>query len=263
MRNRWITVGLIIVFGILLVACGGQSGTENNKSDLERIKEEGIIRVACEGTYPPFNYFDENNELTGFDVEIAKELGKRLGVEVEFVTTTWDGIIAGLNAKKYDMIVASMAITEKRAEAVDFSIPYYRSGGYLVVHEDNGTINGIDDLKGKVVGASIGSTYHDRAEQIEGLKEVKTYTSDQEAIDDLVTGRVDAVITDRIVGLFARMKGKPVKLVGDMLWEERMGIAFRKDSDELREAVNEALNQMFEDGTYERISMKWFGADIR
>lgn len=113
---------------------------------LERVKKAGKIRFAMSGGYPPFNYFTSNDELTGFDVEIGKEVAKRLGVEYEPVTTEWSGILEGLRSGRYDGIFGSMAVTEKRLEVVDFTDPYYYSGAQLIVREDS-KITGPDDLK--------------------------------------------------------------------------------------------------------------------
>jgi len=113
---------------------------------LERVKEAGKIQFAMSGGYPPFNYFTENDELTGFDVEVGKEVAKRLGVEYEPVTTDWSGILEGLRAGRYDGIFGSMAITDERLEVVDFTDPYYYSGAQLIVQQDS-TITGPEDLK--------------------------------------------------------------------------------------------------------------------
>ncbi|GAB6153850.1 ABC transporter substrate-binding protein [Desulfosporosinus burensis] len=255
---------LILVTLTLLVATG--CGTSKSNSDpttttLDRIKADGKLTYAMSGQYPPFNFFNEQNVLTGFDVEIGQEIAKRINVNPTPIATEWDGLIAGLIASKFDMILGSMAITDDRLEKVNFSTPYYRSGAQVIVPSDS-NISGGADLKGKTVGVVLGTTFETKARELGAT--VKTYKGDPDAFNDMANGRLDAVITDKIVGLNAIKKNNyPYKLVGDLLYAEKMGIAIRKDSPKLLEAVNSALAEMMDDGTYQQISEKYFSADIR
>lgn len=256
---------LMLVTLILLVATG--CGASKSNSDavttttLERIKADGKLTYAMSGQYPPFNFFNEQNVLTGFDVEIGQELAKRINVTPAPIATEWDGLVAGLTASKFDMILGSMAITDDRLEKVNFSTPYYRSGAQVIV-PSNSNISGGVDLKDKTVGVVLGTTFETKARELGAT--VKTYKGDPDAFNDMANGRLDAIITDKIVGLNAIKKNNyPYKLVGDLLYAEKMGIAIRKDSPELLEAVNKALNEMMNDGTYKLISEKYFSADIR
>lgn len=254
---------LILVTLILLAAtgCGAAKSNSAAATTLDRIKADGKLTYAMSGQYPPFNYFNDQNQLTGFDVEIGQEIAKRIGVTPAPIATEWDGLIAGLKASKFDMILGSMAITEERLKEVDFSTPYYRSGAQVIVPADS-KISGGDDLQGKTVGVVLGTTYEAKARELGAT--VKTYKGDPDTFNDLHTGRIDAVITDKIVGLNAIKKNNyPFKLVGDLLYQEKMGIAIRKDSPKLLEAVDNALSKMMEDGTYKQISEKYFSADIR
>lgn len=260
--------GLILVTLILLVMTGCGASKSNSDSEqttpvttLEKIKSAGKISFAMSGQYPPFNYFNEQNELTGFDVEIGREIAKRLNVSTEPIATEWDGIIAGLTTSKFDMILGSMAITDERLQKVNFSNPYYRSGAQVIVPSDS-TISAAEDLKGKTVGVVLGTTFETKARELGA--DVNTYKGDPDAFNDMLSGRLDAVITDKIVGLNAiKNKDYPFKLVGDLLYVEKMGIAIRKDSPQLLDAVNEALTEMMDDGTYKAISEKYFNQDIR
>ncbi|WP_045573166.1 ABC transporter substrate-binding protein, partial [Desulfosporosinus sp. I2] len=225
------------------------------------IKADGKLTYAMSGQYPPFNFFNEQNELTGFDVEIGQEIAKRINVNPAPIATEWDGLIAGLKASKFDMILGSMAITDDRLKEVNFSASYYRSGAQVIVPSDS-NIRGEADLKDKTVGVVLGTTFETKARELGAT--VKTYKGDPDAFNDMANGRLDAVITDKIVGLNAIKKNNyPYKLVGDLLYEEKMGIAIRKDSPKLLEAVNNALGEMMDDGTYQKISEKYFSADIR
>ncbi len=255
---------LILVTLILLVmtGCGAsKSNSDEPTTTLERIKADGKITYAMSGQYPPFNYFNEQNELTGFDVEIGQEISKRINVNPAPIATEWDGLIAGLTTSKFDMILGSMAITDDRLLKVNFSTPYYRSGAQVIVPSDS-NISGGADLKDKTVGVVLGTTFETKARELGAT--VNTYKGDPDAFNDMANGRLDAVITDKIVGLNAiKENNYPYKLVGDLLYAEKMGIAIRKDSPELLEAVNSALTEMMNDGTYKRISEKYFSADIR
>ncbi|WP_088224779.1 ABC transporter substrate-binding protein [Desulfosporosinus sp. FKB] len=254
---------LFLVILVLLIVTGCSSTKTNSAAatTLDQIKEEGALTFAMSGQYPPFNYYNEQNQLTGFDVEIGEEIAKRIGVKSAPIAVEWDGIIAGLEAKKFDMILGSMAITDERLKKVNFSDPYYRSGAQVIV-PTNSNITGRADLNGKTVGVVLGTTYETKARDLGAT--VKTYKGDPDAFRDMFNGRLDAVITDKIVGLNAIKKNKyPFKLAGNLLYEEKMGIAIRKDSPKLLESVNNALAKMMEDGTYKKISEKYFDADIR
>ncbi|PLX69084.1 MAG: amino acid ABC transporter substrate-binding protein [Denitrovibrio sp.] len=231
--------------------------------DLVKVTKTGKIGFALTGQYPPFNFVDENNEVTGFDVEIGKEIAKRIGVTGVPVTTAWDGIIAGLLANKYELICGSMAITKKRLESIAFSDPYYRSGAQIFVKEGS-SVQSIKDLEGKKVGVTLGTTYEEwvRA-NIKGA-DIRTYKGVPDMILETANGRVQAFVTDKIVGALAIKKQKaPLKLVGDLLYEEHMGIAMRQGNPELKKAIDGALATMKADGTYKDISMKWLGIDVR
>ncbi len=230
---------------------------------LDDIRERGTMSFAMSGQYPPFNFVNENNQLAGFDVEICSEISRRLGVEPAPLSTAWDGIIAGLMADKYDLICGSMAITEERLKAIDFSNPYYRSGAQLFV-EEGSSLESADELAGRKVGVTLGTTYEEWVRKNIPDAEVRTYKGVPEMILEVATGRLDGFITDRIVGSMAiDEKNAPIKMVGPLLYEERMGIALRQGSPELKAAINKALSAMQEDSTYREISMKWLKTDAR
>jgi len=231
--------------------------------DLAAVQDQGYIKFSMSGQYPPFNFVDENNELAGFDVDICNNISNRIGVEPRPMSTAWDGIIAGLLAGKYELICGSMAITDERLKSIDFSDPYYRSGAQLFVKKDSG-LESADDLAGKTVGVTLGTTYENWVRKNLKDVEVRTYKGVPAMILEVVNGRIDGFITDRIVGAIAiDEKGAPIDLAGPLLYEERMGIAMRKGNPELKAAIDDALEQMKEDGTYHDISMKWLKIDAR
>ena len=221
------------------------------------------ISFAGSGGYPPFNFLVDDGSVDGFDVDVAREIAKRLGLEMNYVTTSWDGIIEGLRAGRYDGILGSMAVTEDRLKVVDFSDPYYYSGPQLIVRKDSGLTDISRFGPSNTVALVTGTTFEKDAANA-GLK-VKLYEDDNQTLMELLNGRVDAVMTDRIVGLnaIAKMKnGGDLTLAGSVLRTESMGIAFKKDSD-LTKRVNAVLAEMRADGTLKAISEKWFpGQDI-
>lgn len=230
---------------------------------IDRISKAGEISFAMSGQYPPFNFVSENNKLTGFDVDLCNEIARRIGVKPRPLTTAWDGIVAGLLAGKYDLICGSMAITEARLKAIDFSDPYYRSGAQLFVRK-GAKITSTDQLQGKKIGVTIGTTFEAWVRANLPGVEVRVYKGVPAMILDVANGRLDGFITDRIVGAMAiAEKGAPIQLAGPLLYEERMGIALAQGNPKLRTAINAALSAMKKDGSYHDISMKWLKIDAR
>ncbi len=250
---------LALVMGLLLVGCG-QRDVESTDA-LQRVKNNGEISFAMSGGYPPFNYYNDENQLVGFDVDVASEIAARLGVEFKPITSEWSGLIEGLRAGVYDGILGSMAITDERLKVVDFSEPYYYSGAQLVVRSGE-AFSSPTDLEGKVIGVVTGTTFEADAEKL-NPKEVKLYKDDNQTLLELDNGSIDAVISDRVVGVNALNSGKfSFELLGSPMRSEDIAVAFRQDDDLLREAVNEILAQMHEDGTLKSLSEKWLQMDI-
>ena len=261
---------------VLLAACGKQSNTAapNNAAAntetpkpaaqtlLDEIKASGKLKIGTEGTYAPFTFHDKDGKLTGFDVEIAQEVSKRLGVEPEFIETPWDGIFAGLDAKRFDAVFNEVTIRDDRKAKYDFSDPYIVSKAVLLVNEDNTDIKKLADLKGKKSAQSLTSNLTDIA-KANGAEIVGTEGFNQ-AIDLLLSKRVDATINDGLSYLDLK-KQKPdvkIKVVDETTEASHSAALFRKGNDDLIKAVNEALAAMKSDGTYLTISEKYFGADV-
>ncbi|GGE21343.1 ABC transporter substrate-binding protein [Marinithermofilum abyssi] len=246
-------VTLLLV--LMLTACGSSEGVRKWK-----LREEGTLTFAMSGLYKPYN-FRQQGELTGFDVEIGKALAKEMGLKPKPVTNPFETIVAGLQTRKYDAVIGSMGITEERKKAVDFSKPYYRSGAQIFVDQGNRDIRSPEDLKGKTIGVVKATTYKDEA--LKYSDDIKEYTSDVTALQDLPTGRVDAVITDEGLGDYAILHDHlPIDKVGKPLTQDEMGIAVRKGNPQLVKAINQALDRIVENGTYDRISKKWFRRNI-
>ncbi|MBA2874772.1 amino acid ABC transporter substrate-binding protein [Thermaerobacillus caldiproteolyticus] len=257
---------LLAVSFLLLAACGneqGQEGADKPKNDLlAQVKKAGELRIGTEGTYPPFTFHDKSGKLTGFDVEIATEVAKRLGVKPVFMETQWDAMFAGLDAKRFDMIANEVGIRPDRQKKYDFSDPYITSAAVLVVHKDNNKISKFEDIKGLKAAQSMTSNYADLARsygaQIVGVEGFN------QAIELLGSKRVDATINDKLSVLdFLKQKpNAPIKIVATHSDASQSGFMFRKGSDTLVAAVNKALHDMMQDGTYAKISEKWFGQDV-
>lgn len=234
---------------------------------LQDIKDAGELRIAMSGAYPPFSMINDKNEVVGFDVAIGKGIAERLGVKPVIVTTAWDGIIAGLLAGKFDTIVGSMSITPQREKAVDFVGPYYHAGRAVFVAKDS-KVQSLDDLKGKTIGVTLGETHEKWARQQTDMDwEIKTYKGLPELLLELENGRIDAMIIDSVPGEVAIEKEKkPIRELDTPDIEGSnvaVGIAIRKDSPELKAAMQKALDDMMSDGTYKKIAQEWVGADIR
>ncbi len=248
---------------VLLAGMALTASAANAADLLDEAKARGTLRIACEGTYPPFNYKDDKGELTGFDVEIGKALAAKLGVKPEFVTSEWSGILAGLQAGKYDVIINQVAATDERRKTFDFSGPYVISYPQLIVRaNETRKLDTPADLKGKKIGVGQGSNYAELAKSIEGA-EVRTYPGAPEYLQDLATGRIDAAINDSLLIPYLRAKTKlPVKAGAPIGKPESNAIPFRKGNPKFKQAIDKALDELKADGSYAKISNKWFERDV-
>ena len=233
--------------------------------ELAQIKSSGVFRIGTEGTYAPFTFHDEAGKLTGFDVEIGTQIARRLGVKPQFVEGKWDGLIAGLDVNRYDAVINEVAVTDARKQKYDFSDPYITSHAALIVRSDNNTIKNFDDLKGKKSANTLTSNFGKIAAS-HGA-EVIPVQGFNESIDLLTAGRVDATVNDSLSFLDFK-KHKPdakVKIAAldtSADSSDKSAVLIRKGSPELVAAINKALADMKKDGTYAKISQKYFGKDV-
>jgi L-cystine transport system substrate-binding protein len=230
--------------------------------NLDQIKAAGVIKIGTEGTYAPFTFHDADNKLVGFDVEIGQAVADKLGVKAEFVEGKWDGLIAGLDAKRYDAVINQVGITEARKQKYDFSDPYIVSKAVLIVQDDNAEIKGFEDLDGKTSAQSLSSNFGKIAEAA-GAELVGTDGFDQ-SIQLVLTGRADATINDSLSFLdFKKQKpDAPVKIAAEKAEADASGIIVRKGDAELVAAINKALADIKADGTYQKIADTYFGQDV-
>jgi cystine transport system substrate-binding protein len=230
--------------------------------NLAAVQAAGALKIGTEGTYAPFTFHDTDGKLVGFDVEIGEAIAKKLGVKAEFLEGKWDGLIAGLDANRYDAVINQVGITDARKQKYDFSEPYIASKAVLIVRGDDESIKGFADLKGKKSAQSLTSNFGKLAQEA-GAELVGTDGFDQ-SIQLVLTGRADATINDSLSFLDFK-KHKPdanVKIAAEQANADYSGVIIRKGEPELLEAINKALVDIKADGTYQAISDKYFGQDV-
>jgi polar amino acid transport system substrate-binding protein len=249
---------------------------------LEDIKSKGQLVVSTDANYAPQSFLNDKGELDGFDIDVSKEVAKRLGVKIKFVTPDWDLIVAGKWGARWDLSIGSMTITDARSKVVDFSTPYYYTPAQFGVHKKNTTIKKLDDFNGKTVGLGAGTTYETYLDpnqelgigggekivyQVKNVK-ARPYSTDMEAVQDLALGdglRVDGVLTSGFVIQEAIKKGVPIKPIGEPVFYEPLAAASDKDragSAALVKKVSEIFQAMHKDGTLTKLSKKWYGFDV-
>ncbi|WP_375335130.1 substrate-binding periplasmic protein [Paenibacillus illinoisensis] len=272
MRKSWMLMAIMLMVVLVVSACGSKT-TDNGSSngaqasnELEQIKSAGTMKVGMMGTYRPYNFLNDNKEMDGFDADIAREVAKRLGVEVEFVSQEFSGLTPSLQSKKIDAIISQMTITDERKQALDFSEGYITNQVKIIVKNDNNDITKLEDFKGKTIGVGLGTndeTYL-RNEVLPKVGDftIKTYDDVITSLKDLDAGRIDATINN----LYALKpiidsNGFKIKAVGEPIKSDQAGIAVRKNNPELVAALNDALQGMKDDGTYNTIFKKWFGEE--
>ena len=276
--NRIVTfTKLCAIF--LMYAVSAQAG-----SLLQDIVSKGEMVVATNADYPPQSLLNEKGQFEGFDIEVAREIAKRLGVTVRFVTPIWKLVTIGNWGREWDVSIGSMTPTRERKKVLLFTMPYYSSPAQFAVHKDNVTIKKLDDLAGKVIGVADETTnerYLNRNLQIEDVPvvyqnwvagELRTYPSDASHIADLVLGdgvRLDAIFTSKQT-LATTIRegcgnGCPIRMLGDSPYFEPLAFALdrrRKNSESLLKKLNAIIQSMYDDGTLVKLSMKFFKTDL-
>jgi glutamine transport system substrate-binding protein len=231
--------------------------SETGKATIQTIKE-GELQVGSDIAFPPFENM-EGDKAVGFDVDLLREIGKRLDLEVTFTNNKFDGLIPSLNSKKFDVVVSAMTITDDRKKEVLFSDPYIDSNQSLAAKSDS-DIKDVMNLKGKIVGVQTGTTGEGWTKKnVVSAKEIKSYDTALDAFTALQAGQIDAVINDLPVSAYI-VKDKPeLKIVQEIKTDEKYGIAMRLDDTKLADAVNKTLADMKADGGYDKIYSNWFG----
>lgn len=246
---------------VLLVAAALSGVMAAQARPLADIQKDGKIIIATEGQFAPFNFF-QGTKLSGFEVELAELVAKKMGLAVEWKALGFDALLAGLRQDRWDLVIASHGITEERSKAVSFTSPHYCSGGQVVAMD--AAIKTGADLAGKVVAVQTGTTYLESVKKLPGIKEVKNFPKDTDARSALVSGRVDAWVTDRFVvkQAFASAPNAGLK-AGDMVFIEQIAAAVAKGNTTLAAGYNKALAEVMADGSYAALSARYFGEDVR
>lgn len=228
--------------------------------------DERDLRIAFDVPYEPFEYKDENGDLTGFEVDLAAAMCEEMQANCEFVIQAWDGMIPGLVARKFDLIMSSMSITEERAKRVLFSEPYYITpGGWFGPEGFDTDVTDMDAMKGKTVGVQRGTTMDTFVtEEMGNVVTIKRYTTADDMVLDLEGQRLDVVFVDYPVGEQTVLSKDGFKEVGESVkLGEGVAVAMRKRDKAVAEEVNAALRTIKEDGTYETIMKKYFTYDVK
>ncbi|MBR7796930.1 transporter substrate-binding domain-containing protein [Agaribacter marinus] len=258
--NITIFVFLLMLF---LAACGSDEGSTSSEGDSESEKnafslvEDGKLTFAASGEFKPFSYM-EGTKMVGYDIAVGKAIANKLELEPNPQRAKFSGIVTGVTEGRYDIAVASHTITEERLKQVNFSQPYYYSGPVIYTRPDS-EIQAPEDLEGKEVSVARGTTYIEMA--TEYTDNIPQVDSDVVALQSLAKGHHDAVITDDVTGITAIDNGLKIENRGQLGVSEQ-AIAIGKDNNALLKAVNEALQEMKENGELQELSEKWVGGDI-
>ncbi|SFR17870.1 basic amino acid ABC transporter substrate-binding protein [Desulfoscipio geothermicus] len=263
--KKWFKVSLVALTALtLVVVAAGCGGGEKAKETAGEGEKQGAqttkLVFGSDTAYAPFEFMGEDGKLKGFDVDLIDAIEEVAGVEIEIKGMNFDGIVPALETASIDGAISAMTITEERKQKVDFSVPYYASGQCVAVRADNETIKGFDDLEGKKIGVQIGTTGSIEANKVPNA-EITDYNIIGDAFLDLKSGAVDAVVNDFPVTAYYIQQGNDdVKIVGDMKTSEHYGIAVPKQKPEVLEMINDALATLKENGKFDEIYKKWFGA---
>lgn len=237
---------------LALTACGGGD---------QKLLNEGTLVVAMSGEFQPFSHF-EGDQLTGFDYDIAAAIADEMDLELDTKTGAFDSLIQGVKSDRYDVLIASMTPTEERDKQVDFTDPYYLSGATVFVTNDS-DCQDPTQLDSPSIGVASGTTYETFLSDQDWVGEIRTFTSDITALEDTEVGRLDAAMTDRLVGLYQiDQADRDLRPCGDPLYTEEPAFAVREGNTELVDELNTALAEIIDNGTYAEISEKWFGQNI-
>jgi cystine transport system substrate-binding protein len=246
---------------LLLTSCGGSSDDAGAASSGA---SAGTLTVATEGTYSPFSFHDQANggELTGYDVEVAKAVGAKLGMDVKFAETPFDSIFAGLEAKRFDMIANQIGVNPDRQAKYLFSTPYTYSNGVVITRADDTSVSSLADIAGKTSAQSTTSNFAKTATDAGAkIEAVEGFT---QAITLLKQSRVDVTVNDSLAFLeYQKTTGdKDVKVAAELDDKSQSALTFRKDETDLQTKVNGALDALAADGTLTKLSEKYFGEDV-
>ena len=249
MNKKFFLKMLVAICMITMVVV---SFTACNKIDtMGRIQENNVVIMGTNAEFPPFEYRNERGEIDGFDVAIAKAIAEELGVELKIEDMAFDALLNSLNAGRIDFVAAAVSVTEERLKNNDFSIGYYTAGQSIMIRKGDDTIQGKEDLVGKIVGVQQGTTGDLEASDIEGVGEVRRYMKALDAVMDLKAGRINAVVVDESPAEIFVRRNDDLMILEERLTDEEYAIAVRKGDKELVEAINRAIQDLKDSGRYD------------
>lgn len=257
---------LLMSLGAVLAGCSKEDSAATQAAATPAPQATARIVIGLDDNFPPMGFRDEKNEIVGFDIDMAREAAKRLGVEVQFKPIDWSAKEAELSGKRVDALWNGLTITEERKQNIGFTAPYMENHQIIVVAANSG-IKTKADLAGKVVGAQEGSSAVDAVKKddavFKGFKEFKTFGDNVAALMDLSAGRLNAVVVDEVVGRYlVSKKADQYAVLEENFGTEDYGVGVRKDDTELQGKLDKALSEMKQDGTAGQIAAKWFGKNI-
>ena len=255
---------LSLTAGVLLSGCGNKDSAPAAQSAAAPALPTKIV-IGLDDNFPPMGFRNEKNELVGFDISMAQEATRRMGIEAEFKPIDWSAKEAELNGKRVDMLWNGLTITEERKKNIAFTSPYMENHQIIVVPKSS-TIKTKAELAARVIGIQDGSSAIDAVQRdpiAASFKELKKFGDNVTALMDLSTGRLDAVVLDEVVGRYYTAKRPDdYAVLEDNFGTEEYGVGLRKDDSALLAGLQKALDEMKADGSAARISTEWFGKDI-
>lgn len=274
MKKLIVIVLSMLMMAATLASCSSTADTTSKTSEKNSTASSNVVsaakatlKVGVDDCYPPMEYKDDKMTTIGFDIDLAKEIAKRMNMDIEFVSTAWDGIFQALKTDKFDCIISSVSMTTSRVTEYEFTKAYIANSQMIVVKPDNNTILAATDLTGKNVGYQVATTANESADKLKAqgikFKSVKAYDQIIQPFSDMTAGRLDAIIVDEVVGQYyigqdsTKFKAASVKLTN-----EPIGVCLKKGNVVLQAKIQVAIDSMIADGTMKQISMTWFKKDL-
>ncbi|OSB18572.1 amino acid ABC transporter substrate-binding protein [Clostridium sporogenes] len=256
---------MVCILSFTLVGCGQKTSSSNEKdSSYSKVKDNGKLVVGLCAQYPPFeSRNDKTSKIEGFDVDLAKELGKEMNLKVEIKDAEWEALLGGVGKGDYDVLITCMSKKEAAQANINTSDTYYKLDDIIVVNKNNNSIHNKDDLKGKVVGVQTSTSSEQVVDKLDEIKEIKRYNRNPEAFIDLKNNRIDAVVVGYAYATTA-MKDKKddnLKIINSPVGSSDIVMVTKKGSNDLTKELNKALKKVKESGKYEEIKNKWLSLE--
>lgn len=249
--KRILVLLIVVAIGAAIVGCG-------KVDTMAKIQKKNVVVMGTNAEFPPFEYRNDKGEVDGFDVALAKEIAKELGVELKIEDMAFDSLLNALKSGKIDFIAAGMSVTEDRLKNADFSESYYTASQKIIVRKDNTTLKGKDDLKGKKIGVQEGTTGDLEVSAIENVQ-VSRFKKGIDAVMDLKNGKLDAVVIDASPAQVFVSKNDDLMILDEDLTEEEYAIAVRKNDTEFLNKINKVIKDLKDSGKYDELVVQYIG----